>query len=342
MGAILNYSEKLQDLKNHILPTSSVLIVAHDYPDPDCIGSAHGMAQLFSHWGIKSSVVTFGGFVGRAENRAMIRYLNIEILPFPLVELKDFERIILVDCFPGGGNVSLPADKPIHAVLDHHLEKPVGQAPYFSDIRKEVGATSTIVTKYLLQAQCPISSKLATALFYGIKTDTREMGRDVSQEDQECYKLLFDMMDFKLLSLIENPDRDIEYFRIVHSAAESAINYGNVGFIHLHKVASPDLVAEMADFFHSLEQLEWIICSGVFKKNIYFSIRSKSMSEAGVHAEKIAKSLGGSGGGHGKIGAGRIPFKPKLENQTMEMFIKLFKQIFRIEDKKPEKILKNV
>ena len=78
------------------------------------------------------------------------------------------------------------------------------------------------------------------------------------------------------------------------------------------------------------------------KKNIYFSIRSKSMSEAGANAEKIAKSLGGSGGGHGKIGAGRVPFKPKLENQTMEMFIKLFKQIFRIEDKKPEKILKNV
>jgi nanoRNase/pAp phosphatase (c-di-AMP/oligoRNAs hydrolase) len=340
MNNSIDYPKKIEAFRSHILPATSVLIVAHDYPDPDCIGSAYGITQLLSNWGIKTSVITFGGFVGRAENRAMIRYLNIDILPFPLLELKDFEKIILVDCFPGGGNVSLPADIPVHAVFDHHLDKPVANAPYFYDIRQDIGATSTLITKYLLESRCPISSKAATALFYGIKTDTREMGRDVSAEDQQCYKLLFDMMDFKVLSLIENPDRDIEFFRIVHSATESALCYGNVGFIHLKTVASPDLIAEMADFFHSLERLEWMICSGIFKKNIYFSIRSKNFSEAGLSAEKLARRLGGTGGGHGKIGAGRIPLKSKQVGDRLILeFIKIMKETFRIEDKGPETLL---
>ncbi len=333
------YKERLAQFREHIVPAETVLVVTHDYPDPDCIASAFGISHLLASWGVKSSVITFGGFVGRAENRAMIRFLNIQVVPFPLIELRDFQKIIVVDTFPGAGNMSLARGIEVHAVFDHHLETPSGPVSYYFDIRKEIGATSTMVTKYLLEAQYPISPRLATALFYGIKTDTRDMGRDYSNEDLECYRLLFDLMDYRLLSDIENPDRDVEFFRIIHSAAESAIRYGNVGFTHLGNVPSPDYIAEMADFFQTMGKLEWMICSGVFKKSIFFSIRSKTVSGAGSNAEKIARALGGSGGGHGKIGAGHIALDSSPAPLILDRFIETFKGILRITDTEPEKIL---
>ncbi len=333
-----DYSERLQEFKNAVVPASSVLILTHDYPDPDCLASAYGVSHLLSFWGIKSSVISFGGFVGRAENRAMIRFLNIRTVPFVLTEVNDFDRIVLVDSFPGKGNVSLPKHVPVHAVIDHHPNEPSQDTTFFHDIRKNYGATSTIITRYLLDAHCPISPKLATALFYGIKTDTGDMRRDVISEDVECYKYLFDIMEHKLLSRIENPDRDIEFFRILHRAAESAVNFDNIGYTHLGTVSTPDYVAEMADLFHSLEKLEWMICSGVFKNQIFYSIRSKNSDTAGVVAEKLATSFHGSGGGHSRVAAGRIPLEGETNN-ALDKFVITLREIFGIQNVQQENLL---
>ena len=334
-----NFVEKLQNFKTHIIPAGSALIITHDYPDPDCLASAFGISQLLSYWGIKSSVISFGGFVGRAENRAMIRVLNIPTVPFVLTEIKDYDKIILVDCFPNKGNVPLPPNTTIHAVIDHHPNQPPENAPYFHDIRKEFGATSTIITKYLIEAKCPITPKLATALFYGIKTDTGDMRRENVQEDVECYKLLFDIMDHRLLSRIENPDRDEEFFRILHRAVESTTTAETFGYTYLGNVSTPDYVAEMADLFHSLERLEWMVCSGVFKNHIFFSIRSKTHDTAGVIAEQMATRLGGSGGGHARVAAGRIPVDTDTINKIVGEFEISMKELFGIINVPEEKLL---
>lgn len=334
-----NFFHKVEALRSHIIPASTVLILTHDFPDPDCLASAFGISHLLSFWGIKSSVISFGGFVGRAENRAMIRFLNIRTVPFVLTEVNDFERVILVDCFPKKGNVSLPPSAKVHAIIDHHPNDPSPEETYFHDIRKDYGATSTIITKYLLSAHCPISPKLATALFYGIKTDTGDMRREVAPEDLECYKFLFDIMDHRLLALIENPDRDIEYFKILHYATFSAVHYDNVGYTFLGNVTTPDYVAEMADLFHCLEKLEWMISAGIFKNQIFFSIRSKDSDSAGIFAEKIAMIFGGSGGGHARVAAGRIPLNENDPNKLREKFEFSLRDVFSITHAEEQKLV---
>jgi nanoRNase/pAp phosphatase (c-di-AMP/oligoRNAs hydrolase) len=334
-----NFQEKLFSFKNHILPASSVLIITHDYPDPDCLASAFGVLHLLNFWGVKSSVISFGGFVGRAENRAMIRVLNIPTVPFVLTEIKDYERIILVDSFPDKGNVPLPHGSTVHAVIDHHPNEPPSDAPYFHDIRKEFGATSTIITKYLIEAGFRITPKLATALYYGIKTDTGDMRREGMPEDIECYKLLFDIMDHRFLSRIENPDRDEEFFRILHRAVEATYISESFGYTYLGNVSTPDYVAEMADLFHSLERLEWMVCSGVFKNHIFFSIRSKTKNTAGTIAEQLAEKFGGTGGGHARVSAGRIPINPERVNKTLNKFENMMKEIFGTSSIPEEKLL---
>jgi nanoRNase/pAp phosphatase (c-di-AMP/oligoRNAs hydrolase) len=333
------YSDRAAEFRKSFLPAQSILILTHDYPDPDCIAAAFGMYHLCMEWGVPTVVISFGGFVGRAENRAMVRYLNIAMVPFVLIEIKDFEKIILVDSFPGKGNISLPSGTRVDAVIDHHPAPPDAILPRYHDIRTDFGATSTIVTQYLLDAGCTITPQLATALFYGIKTDTGDMRRDVSQWDLDCYKYLFNRMDHQLLSYIEYPDRDIEFFRLLMRASEAAINFDNIGYTHLGNVSTPDYVAEMTDLFHSIEILEWMICTGIFKNQIFFSLRSKNVNTAGIRAEQLARRLGGSGGGHGRAAAGRIQCTPDTINNKLEQFEIVLKELFDVAAAQPRKMV---
>jgi nanoRNase/pAp phosphatase (c-di-AMP/oligoRNAs hydrolase) len=332
------YQNKLDEFRKAVLPASSALILTHDYPDPDCLASACGVSELLAFWDVGHTVIAFGGFVGRAENRAMVRFLNIKAVPFPLVRVGDFDKIILVDCYPGRGNVSLPPNVPVDAVIDHHPSDTPPDAAFFHDIRSEYGATATIITSYLLQAGCPISPKLATALFNGIKTDTDGTLRDASHDDVECYKRLFDVMDHRLLSQIEAPKRDAEFFRLIHTATESATCHRNVGYVHIGAVTAPDSISEMAELFHSWEKLEWIVCTGIFNNQIFYSIRSETNSLAGVHAEQIASRFGGNGGGHAKAAAGRLPITGDLA-EMVDRVKQAVIEVFGVADEKVEWLL---
>jgi nanoRNase/pAp phosphatase (c-di-AMP/oligoRNAs hydrolase) len=334
-----DYHEQLQQFKDTVHQAKSVLILTHDYPDPDCIASALGLKYLLHFWGIEKSIITFGGFVGRAENRAMIQLLKIPTSPLYRINAHDFDITIMVDSFPGNGNVTIPLGANIVAVFDHHPNENPGRFQGYCENRVDLGSTSTLITLYLLHAQCPIPSDLATALFFGIKADTGDMRRAVSSEDLECYKYLFDHIDHKLLSLIEHPDRNAEFYQIIFRAAHAAAIYDTVGYTHLGDVTTPDYIAEMADFFHHLENLEWMTCSGFFKDQLFYSIRSLNRETAGKNAEAIAEALDGSGGGHAKISAGRVPVGTHTEEETLERFMKTFKTVFRITHIKPRKLL---
>ena len=80
--------------------------------------------------------------------------------------------IALVDSQPGFGHTLLPQGREIDIVLDHHVppengcENPV----VFQDVRIEVGATSSMVTGYMMELGTPLTADVATGLLYG---DTR-------------------------------------------------------------------------------------------------------------------------------------------------------------------------
>ena len=298
---------RVEAFKNRILPAESVLVVAHDYPDPDCLASAAGLCHLLTYWGVKNCAITHGGFVGRAENKAMISLLEINTTPFVLVDLNGYDRIIIVDALPCGGNLSLPAEVEVDAVFDHHSEPDNLPASTFAEIMPDIGATSTLIAMYLFEAGCPISMKLATGLYYGIKTDTHDMALDVRIEDLDAFQRLFKLLDHRLLARIEHPQRNMGFFVTLDKASRSFEICQDLGWIFLGRVDTPDHVAEMADLYHSFEDLECTVCAAVFEQGLFFSVRTKKNAVAGKLAKKLAEKFRGSGGGHGKTGAGRIP-----------------------------------
>src|SRR5918999_1696677 len=90
---------------------ASLVILPHDNPDPDALASAVTLRFLVNQAQEgKEIVIALGGIVGRAENRAMLRYLNIGLVPVSEIAFTSSTQVALVDTQPGRRNNSLPQD----------------------------------------------------------------------------------------------------------------------------------------------------------------------------------------------------------------------------------------
>jgi nanoRNase/pAp phosphatase (c-di-AMP/oligoRNAs hydrolase) len=328
-AAASNRNDRIGMLKNILTGKEKVLIMVHDNPDPDALASAIGFKYLLqSVWKI-SSLISYGGIIGRAENRVMIKLLDIDIVPFPKVQLKKFTTVALIDTQPGSGNNSLPPAYIPDIVIDHHMpiyEK--SRRAAFSDIRTDYGSTSTIITEYLGSAGILGGNrKIATALLYGIKSDTRNLGRETGATDVAAYLELFPHVLLKVLSRIEHPKLSRRYFGVISRAVDRALVYEDAVITDLGRVESADSLAEMADFLIRAENTRWTLCLGEFENSLYFSLRTTiSKANAGLLARRLARR-NGSGGGHCMIAGGRIPVNGNYQEQAGLLKSKFLKEI---------------
>src|SRR3974390_1740458 len=148
--------------------TGKTLIIIHDNPDPDCLASAMAFRHLLAMKLSREAVITFSGMIGRSENLAMAKDLEITLTPLEMVDLDEFSAVCMLDTQPGTGNNSLPPDCRVDIVIDHHPMREATARCRFVDVRDDYGVTATILYEYLVAQNITISTKLATALFYAI------------------------------------------------------------------------------------------------------------------------------------------------------------------------------
>jgi nanoRNase/pAp phosphatase (c-di-AMP/oligoRNAs hydrolase) len=226
--------------------------------------------------------------------------------------------VALVDTQPHRPNNSLPEDVVPSVVIDHHPAYGAYPGVPFLDLRDAYGATSTILTEYLEEANVAVESKIATALFYGINAETQDLGREATAADVEASHFLYPHTNKRRLAKIENARVPREYFRIFRKAIERAVLYDRAVVSLLGDVQYPDMVAEVADFLLRLDQVEWAAALGVYQRQLYCSIRTTDR-EANA-GEILQRVLGGkSAGGHDMIAGGRVPIgsDPRLRQQTV-------------------------
>jgi nanoRNase/pAp phosphatase (c-di-AMP/oligoRNAs hydrolase) len=87
--------------------------------------------------------------IGRAENKALVRYLGHPLRRLAGPDLRQSVPIAFIDTQPGAGNNALPPKSTVAIVLDHHPWREAAAAARFADVRPNIGATSTILTEYL-------------------------------------------------------------------------------------------------------------------------------------------------------------------------------------------------
>lgn len=299
--------ERLEKMRSALAGGDRVLILTHDNPDPDALASAYGLLRIISTCDGISGRIGFGGFVGRAENRTMVRELGLPITPTRFVSFEDVDHIALVDTQPGTGNNSLPEGREATIVIDHHPLRGRTRKAAFYDVRDDAGSTCTIITEYLQAAGIPLKGVLATALFYGIQSETQDLGREASQNDINASLALYPGADRALISRIRYPDLPRAYFRSLHNSLERARTRGPVVVSYLGKLDYPDLVAELADFYLRLDGATWSFCIGQFKEDVLISIRTSLPVAAAGELLRRVVGKDGTAGGHGMSAGARIP-----------------------------------
>lgn len=284
-----------------------VVIVTHDNPDPDALASAAGLALLVSELTGLPTRLAYGGIVGRAENQAVARLLKGPLVQIHRVTFRADDLVALVDTQPAFGNHSLPPKVKADVVVDHHPAAD-GAEIALPILVNGVGATSTVIAELLREAGLEPSAELATALFYGVKTDTRSLSREGSVSDRNAYEWLLRLRDPALLAEIEHPRVPRGWFEVFHRAFERARVIDQVVIADIGDVYVPDVVPEVADRLMSLEGVRWSVALGVYEGTLFVSVRSSDgRVNAGKRLRRCLEDLGASAGGHHRLAAAQVP-----------------------------------
>ncbi len=313
-------AQRLAGLLDAVEGAEDLLVVTHDNPDPDALASAAALSFLLERSAGLSCSLAFGGIVGRAENKALIDEIGAEFKRLGRnVEISSQTAVALVDTQPRAGNNSLPAGRIASVVIDHHPVRPETEASPFADVRPEYGASCSMLVEYLRAGGLEPERQLATALFYGIQSETADLGREVSPADISASLYLYPRTDPEAYARIRHPRLPTSYFRSVHQALEEARRYGRVIIASAGRLTHPDMVAELADLLLRARGVDWSIALGTYGSSLLISVRG---AEPVAHAGELVRNVvgdRGSAGGHGMLAGGQIDLQGLPEEEADEL-----------------------
>ncbi|GBE55333.1 MAG TPA: potassium transporter TrkA [Euryarchaeota archaeon] len=303
----LELRRRLKHLKKVIKDAGekALAIVLQDNPDPDAIASGMSLKRIAETLNIQSDLI-YGGEIGHEENKALVNLLGLTLIPSVKVrDIRDYGKIALIESSVPGVNNFLPKGTRIDIIIDHHPFDDKINVEYW-DIRPELGAASTILTEYFVSLDIDITEDLATALLYGIKTDTNNFTRATTSDDLKAVAMLYPKASQELLIKIETPLMSTETLDILSEAIRNRKIKGsfllsNVGFIR-----DRDTLPQAAEYLLNLEGISTVLVYGIGKNVIYLSGRNKDIRINLGDIMNNAFGNIGQAGGHATAAAAKI------------------------------------
>ena len=291
--------------------TLAVLINA----DPDSMASAMALKRLF--WRkIKKTHIYHINVINRADNLAMIRLLKLDHNHIRNLNSSEITKWAIVDSQPHHSEQFKKFKFDI--IVDHHSVNPETKGQ-FVDIKEDYGSTSTIFTEYLRVAGIKPSPRLATALFYGIKTDTDDFVRRSTPNDINAFRYLYQFINNNIIKKIEASGMTKKTLSSYRTAMENLTFINDMTFVYMDKVDNPDILVMIADFFSKMVESTWSVVSGIHNQKLIIIIRNAGFRlDAGKTAEKLFGSYG-SAGGHKSAARVEIPLKA-INHEINEKF----------------------
>lgn len=279
-----------------LLQFNDIVIQCHDNPDADALASGYAIWWFFKQ-NNKNARFIYRGRNKIQKSNLMIMLSELEI---PVSYEPDFsdvpELLVLVDCQAGQRNVTDTPAQTI-AVIDHH--QVAGPLPELSDLRNTMGSCSTICWDLLRTEGLDANDDelLATALYYGLYTDTNRLSEMAHPLDRD----MIDNLRYKksVITSMINSNISLNELRIT---GEAITNYE---YLEEHKVlfvqaepCDPCILGLISDFALETESVDICIAFYVNDDIVKLSVRSCTKE---VHANELAAFLTegiGGGGGH--------------------------------------------
>jgi len=291
--------------------------------DPDAMASTLALKRLFWHK-VKKIVVCRVNAIKRSDNLAMVKLLGLQVPYVNRVDTSAVTKWAIVDGQPQ--HHPRFAKVKFDIIIDHHPPAYGLEAP-FIDIRDNYGATSSMLTEYLRAAVIKPSARLATALFYGIKTDTDNFARASTANDIKAFKYLYPFVNLNIIKKIESSEINKANLAGFRTAFERLEYLGNAVYISMGVVDDPDSLVIIADFFLKMAEASWCFVAGIYGQKVIIIFRNAGFR---LHAGKLAQRLFGdlgSAGGHRsaarvELPLGAIQEKAAASEVTLENYIK--------------------
>jgi nanoRNase/pAp phosphatase (c-di-AMP/oligoRNAs hydrolase) len=288
--------------------------------DPDAMASSLALRRLF--WRTVRKVEVFHiNSIERADNLAFIRLLNIKLRRIRKLENLDITKWALLDAQPAHHNIFKRVRFDI--VIDHHPITDELEAHYL-DIRENYGANATILTEYLKAEKIKPSPRLATALFYGIKTDTNNFVRQSVSSDIRAFRYLYKYTNLNIIKKIESSEMTKKTIVSFKAAMDNLSLIKQTAVIHVGNVENSDVLVIIADFFLKMAEVTWSIVSGTHGNKLIIILRNADFHcDAGNLANKAFGDIG-SAGGHPHAARVEIPLKNIHQGKNKKKSLKHF------------------
>jgi nanoRNase/pAp phosphatase (c-di-AMP/oligoRNAs hydrolase) len=285
--------------------------------DPDAMASALALRRILSRRVHEAAIAKINP-VTRPDNLAMIRYTRIRMREYSPEFSGEFNRLALVDSQPH--HHALFRDLSFSLVIDHHPAAEASPEAEYSDIRPEYGATSTLLTEYLYNLEIRPGKLLATALQFGIKTDTASFERHSSDVDLRAYHYLSRYADKAILSRIARSAFHYRWLSLLARACTNMYSVKSGQYAFIGEAENPDALVIVADFFMQVYEIRWVAVAGICRETVVIIFRGDGVSrDVGRVAADISAGIG-SGGGHKVMGRAEFPLSA-AEGMDPELFI---------------------
>ena len=300
----------LETYIRHLPENSKVAIFCHDNPDPDALSSALAMHELVAFLGHEPTIY-HGGLIEHQQNQAMVRLLEIPlrriILDWELEDvLSEAECIITVDFHQPGANNILPEDCVPHIIIDHHTsDKTVTADVAF--LRPEYSATSSLIANLLMSMSLEMTPRLATALSFGLRTDTLSFTRAFNQVDLRALMWLNTWVDDELLQSIQAPLRTPETLESFRQALTTMTEKDGLVLAPINNLVHRDDLAQVADFLFATSNTDLVFVFGIQRQKILLSARSRR-ENLHIGLTLSNEFPNGQAGGHRGMAGGQIQF----------------------------------
>lgn len=322
-------SQKLSELIT-LLRGHRVFIQTHNFPDPDAIASAFGLQYLLRKFGM-TTTICHHGVIERTATANMVAEFGISMTEDK--DLKDMtadDYIITVDSQKGNANIRDLVGNEV-ACIDHH---PIfSESDYkYMDIRI-VGSCSTIIADYYRQYKIDMPEDVATALLYGLKMDTADFTRGVTELDVQIYEFLFSKSNNQLIRRFQSGTIQYDELESFVDSMRNIDIYNGVAFAFLNFDCADAFVATISDFILNLDVVTFAVVYSRRANGFKFSVRSElDELNAGVIAQNALKDVG-TGGGHRSMAGGFAEEKKLLAisidyNKTVQnLFLNVIDEI---------------
>lgn len=272
-----------------------ICIQCHDNPDADALASGYALYQYFKSIGIRVQLI-YGGKneITKPNLRLMVKQLEIPIQHIDT--LPECDLLLTTDCQYGAGNVTQFEAKRV-AMIDHH------QCGFTPDedcyIRNNLGSCSTVVWDLLKREGMDVNQneKLATALYYGLYSDTNRFEEVYHPLDRDMRDSL--KRDDVLLFQLMNTNLSLDELDITSKALREQKYFPKYRFsIIPTERCDPNILGIISDFVIQVEKVDTCVAFNLNPNGYKLSVRSCIREvKANELAEELCRDIG-NGGGH--------------------------------------------